>query len=153
MPHFARTIEPPFVSALAISRLAPALPPSFCLSRRINLSSIARVCMCRGAFARLFACTPVISSRVCMSAPETPAPQKWAWSHGPAHGTRRPLRTPKAPAKHPLRTSSSTPTNSAWTRSGVKWRPFGRGVAFRTRTAQGETPDSQKVPYFLSCAR
>ena len=84
-----------------------------------------------------------ISLRVCLSAPETPAPPRWVWSPGPARRTRQPLSTHTA--RYPPRTRTSTPTNSAWTPSGARWRPSDRGVATRTWTAAGETPDSQKV--------
>ena len=149
--------DPPL--RLAISLLTPALPPSlsFCLSIPLGspppgrhiLSTAPPVFVCVFvSLLVLFACMRAISLRVCLSAPETPAPPRWVWSPGPARRTRQPLSNHTA--RYPPRTRSSTPTNSAWTPSGARWRPSDRGVATRTWTAAGETPDSQKVNTALS---
>lgn len=161
-PHFARTIETPL--CVHARHLSPhSGPPSIPLLLSLLLSGLPRlihppltalistvppvfVCVfvCR---LNWFACARVISLRVSMSAPEIPAPPRWAWSPGRARRTRQPLSKQTAHRSHPprSRSRSSTPTNSAWTRSGVRWRPSDRGVATQTSTAPGETQDSQKV--------
>lgn len=129
--------------------VCPSPPADSPSPHRLRLHPASRVRMCLCVSARLFACTPATSLCVCMSAPETPAPPRWAWSHGPARRTRQPLRTHTARQSHPprSRSRSSTPTNSAWTRSGVRWRPSGRGVVTQSSTAPGGIPDSQKVNF------
>lgn len=155
--HFARTIETPL--CVHARHLSPhSVPPSTQLLLSLwalpaDSSSLHRLCLHRASRFRmclcvpthLFACMPVISLRVCMSAPEIPAPPRWAWSHGPARRTRQLLRTHTAPSSHPPRIRSSILTNSAWTHSGARWKPSAKGVAKRNSTAAEETPDSQKV--------
>lgn len=159
--HFSRTIDPPLCPlSPSLSLLRPSFHPTpfvspslwvflgwfitpLCLS--LHRTSCVRMCLC--VSARLFACTPVISLRVCMSAPEIPAPPRWAWSHGPARRIRQPLKTHTARTSRPPRTRSrsSTLTNSAWTHFGVRWRPSNKGAATRTSTAPGEIQGSPKV--------
>lgn len=146
-PHITGTIETPL--CLHSRHLTTPLLLSLCifkLSRQIHPPLAA--CLCHSTCsvwvfvsAHLFACA--ISLRVRMSAPEIPAPPRWAWSPGPARRTKRLLS--KHRAYSPPRTRSSISTNCAWTLSGVKSRPSDRGVATQTSTAPGETLDSQRV--------
>lgn len=134
-PHFTRTIETPLCvrSRHLLSSVRPSLHPAPFVSPslwallvdsssqcRLSLHPSSCVCMCLCVSTRLFACTRVISLRVYMFVPETPAPPRWAWSPGPARRTRQPLNTHTARTQRLPRIKSSTPTNSAWTHSGVR---------------------------------